>query len=309
MVPLGARAQESGRTYRIAYLGPSPQGAPPQAAFLEALDKLGFVEGKNLEVDRRGFGRRPEQFMQAAEQLVEAKPDLILCGGPQPGRAAQQMTTTIPLLVNTDDMIGEGLVASIAHPGGNTTGVSVHSPDLDGKRLEILIELIPATRRIDALGGSDTSNEQHFQALREAARARGVELVIRAVRGYGEIAPAIDSAKASGADGLNVLGSALLFGNRKIIFERTATLGLPAIYQWPENAREGGLLGYGPSITRIYAEQMSRLAAKLLRGAKPGDLPVEHPDRFELAINQKVANALGLKVPPTLLAEADEVVE
>jgi putative ABC transport system substrate-binding protein len=307
--PLAVRAQEPGRTYRIAYLGPSPRNAPPQFAFFETLGKLGYVEGKNLDVDSRGFARQPEQFVQAAVELVQAKPDLILCGGPQPGRAAQQATKTIPLLVNTDDMVGEGLVASIAHPGGNTTGISVHSPDLDGKRFEALLELIPNARRVDALGGSDTANEEHFQALRGAASARGVELVIRTVGAYAEIAPAIESAKISGATGLNVLGSALLFGNRKVIFERTAALGLPAIYQWPENASEGGLVGYGPSITRIYGEQLARLAVKVLQGTKPVDLPVEHPDKFDLAINVKIAKALGLTVPPLLLAQADEVIE
>ncbi len=171
--PSGAFAQAPGRTYRIAYLGPSPRNAPPQLAFFETLGKLGFVEGKSLEIDARGFGRRPEQFLQAAEELVQAKPDLILCGGPEPGRAAQQATRTIPLLVNSDDMVGEGLVASIAHPGGNTTGISIRSPTLDGKRFEILLELISAARRVDALAGSDTANEQHFQELREAARAAG----------------------------------------------------------------------------------------------------------------------------------------
>jgi putative tryptophan/tyrosine transport system substrate-binding protein len=307
--PLSVFAQEPGRTYRIAYLGPSPRGAPPQFAFFEALGKLGIVEGKNLEVDARGFARRPEQFVQAAKELVQAKPDLILCGGPDPGRAAQQATKTIPLLVNTDDMVGEGLVASIAHPGGNTTGISIHSPTLDAKRFEILLELIPGARSIDALAGSDTANPQHFQELRDAARARGVQLAVRTVGAYGEIAPAIEAAKTSGAAGLNVLGSALLFGNRQVIIERTAALGFPAIYQWPENAREGGLIAYGPSIVRIYREQMSRLALKILRGTKPVDLPVEQPDKFELTINLKTAKTLGLTVPQAILAQADDIIE
>ncbi|MFZ0207880.1 MAG: ABC transporter substrate binding protein, partial [Roseiarcus sp.] len=144
--PFGVFAQEAGRTYRIAYLGPAPRGIPAHLRFFEALSKLGFVEGKNLEVDARGFAQRPGQFVQVAEELVRAKPDLILCGGPDPGRAAQQATKTIPLLVITDDMTGEGFVASIAHPGGNTTGISIRSPDLDGKRFEILLELIPGAR-------------------------------------------------------------------------------------------------------------------------------------------------------------------
>jgi putative tryptophan/tyrosine transport system substrate-binding protein len=307
--PLGVFAQEPGRTYRIAYLGPSPRNTPSQAAFFEALVKLGFVEGKNLDVDARGFARRPEQFAQAAEQLVQAKPDLILCGGAEPGRAAQQATKTIPLIVNTDDMVGEGLVASIAHPGGNTTGISIRSPSLDGKRFEILLELIPGARNIDALAGSDTANARHFEQLHEAARARGVGLTVRTVGTYGEIAPAIEAAKSSGADGLNVLGSALLFGNRQVIIEQTAALGMPAIYQWPENAREGGLIAYGPSFVRIYREQMSRLAVKILHGTKPADLPIEQPDKFELVINLATAKALGLTLPQAILAQADDLIE
>ncbi len=204
--PFAARAQEPGRLYRIAYLGPSPQGSAAQVAFFAALGKLGFVEGKNLDADERGYGRRPGQFVEAAQELVQAKPDLILCGGPEAGRAAQQATKTIALLVNSDDLVGEGLVASIAHPGGNTSGVSIRSPDLDGKRFDILLELIPGARRLDALAGSDTANEQHFQALREAARARGVELLIRTAGAYGEIPLAVEAAKASSAAGLNVLG-------------------------------------------------------------------------------------------------------
>jgi len=141
----------------------------------------------------------------------------------------------------------------------SVAGERAGRPDLDGKRLGILLELLPDARRIDALAGSDTANAQHFEELREAARARGVELVIRSADTYDAIAPAIEAAKASAAAGLNVLGSALLFGNRRVIIERTAVLGLPAIYQWPENVREGGLIGYGPSITRIYREQAENL--------------------------------------------------
>src|SRR4051794_10024070 len=297
------------RTYRIAYLGPSALRVPQWRAFIEALGKLGFVEGKNLETDPRGSALRPEQFAQAAQELAEAKPDLFICGGPEAGRAAQQATKIILVIVNTDDMVGEGLVASIARPGGNITGVSIRSSDLDGKRLEILLQLIPQARAIDALAGGDTGNAEHFQELRETARARGVELTIRVVGTYNEIAPAIEAAKVSGTTGLNVLGSALLYGNRQVIIERTAALGLPAIYQWPENVREGGLIGYGPSIVRIYGEQISRLAVKILRGAKPADLPVEQPDKFELVINLKTARTLGLSVSQSLLGQADEVIE
>jgi putative ABC transport system substrate-binding protein len=133
--------------------------------------------------------------------------------------------------------------------------------------------------------------------------------VIRTARAYPEIAPAIEAAKTAGAAGLNVLGSALLFGDRKVIFARTAALRLPAIYQWPQNAREGGLIGYGPDLVRIYGDQLSRMAAEILRGTKPADIPVEQPTRFSLAVNLKLAKALGLTIPPLILARADEVIE
>jgi putative ABC transport system substrate-binding protein len=307
--PLAARAQEAGRIYRIAYLGPSPEHAPPQAGYFQALAKAGFVEAKNLDRISRGYGQRPGEFAETAKALIADKPDLIVCGGSEAGRAAQQSTKTIPLLINTDDMVGEGFVTSIAHPGGNITGVAIRSPDLDGKRLEILLEVLPAARLVYGLTGNDTAKPEHFQALRQAAQGRGVEYVVSTVASYAEIAPAIAAAKAAGAAGLNVMGSALLFGNRQAIFEETAAVGLPAIYQWPENAHEGGLIGYGPSIAQIYLEQLSRLTVKILRGAKPGDLPVEQPDKFALAVNLKVAKALGLAVPPRIVDRADEVIE
>jgi len=304
-----SRVQESGRVYRIAYLGPAPKGSPAQAAFIAALSKASFVEGKNLVVDARGFGLRPAQFTGVAQALAESKVDLLLCGGPDPAKAARQATKTIPVLANTDDMVGEGLVPSMARPDGNITGVSIFSSELDGKRFEILLELLPNARRIDALAGSDTGSTEHLEALQGEARARGVALVIHKVSTYEQIGPAVEAAKAGGAAGLNVLGSALLFGNRQVIFERAAALGLPAIYQWPENAHEGGLIGYGPSIVHIYGDQLSRMATDILRGTKPADIPVEHPTRFYLAVNLKAAKALGLEIPQTVLARADEVVE
>lgn len=307
--PLAAQGQQSGPIYRIAYFGPSSAASPPQRALLKALGDLGFVEGKNLELDTLGAGLRPGEYAQVARQLVEANPNLIVCGGPEPAKAAQQATKSIPLLVNTDDMVGEGLVASIARPGGNITGVSILSPDLDGKRFEILLQLLPTARAIGALAGTDTAKQEHFVALQDAAQTRGIKLVIRTASTYAEIGPAIDMVKAAGAAGLNVLGSALLFGNRQVIFERTAALGLPAIYQWPENAHEGGLIGYGPSIVRIYEKQLSRMAAEILRGTNPGEIPVEQPTNFELVINVKTAKALAIRIPQTLLATADEVVE
>jgi putative ABC transport system substrate-binding protein len=197
----------------------------------------------------------------------------------------------------------------MARPGGNITGVSLLGTELDGKRQQLLIELLPGVRRVAALCDPRASAPETLQALREAAHASGVDLAIQKIEVPAEIAPAIDAAKAAGAAGLNILASVLLFINRQIIFERTAALGLPAIYQWPEYVHEGALAGYGPTLAHIFREQMAGLLAALLRGAKPADLPVQQPTTFELAINLKTAKALGITVPPALLARADEVIE
>jgi len=169
-------------------------------------------------------------------------------------------------------MVGEGLVRSLAHPGGNATGVSILATELDGKRQELLIELFPGVRRIAALADSRTAVPKKLQALQDAARARSVELVIHTVGTPEEIAPAIDAAKASGVVGLNVLASPLFVPNQRTIFERTAALGLPAMYQWPEMAQEGGLAGYGPSLVQIFRQHVSRLLVEVLRGTKPADI-------------------------------------
>ena len=303
--PLAVRGQEPGRTYRIGALT-LPRNAPNQVAFYDELSRLGFVEGQNLKLDEHGYGLRPEQFAQHAAELVAANVDVIVCGGGAAVRAAQQATATIPILGVADDMVGEGLVRSLAHPDGNTTGVSILATELDGKRQELLIELIPGTRHIAALAATAP---KALQALQDAARAKGVELVIHNVGTPEEIAPAIDAAKASGAAGLNVLPSPLLFGNRRIIFERVAALGLPAMYQWPEMSQEGGVVAYGPSIVQIYRQLMSRLLVQLLRGTKPADLPVQQPTTFELVVNLKTAKGIGLTIPESFLARADEVIE
>jgi putative tryptophan/tyrosine transport system substrate-binding protein len=307
--PLAARAQEPGRIYRLGMVHSSPRAAPHHRALFEELRRLGFIEGQNLVVDLAGYGLTVEQFEQHAAELVRARVDVILAGGDAAVRAAQQATTDIPILALTDDMVGQGFVRSLAQPGGNTTGVTILASELDGKRQEILIEAVPGVRHIAALSDTNTTPPAALRALEDAAHERGVELSVRPVARREEIAAAIDGAKASRAEALNVLGSSLLFNNRPIIFERVAALRLPAIYQWPEMAEEGGLIGYGPLIVQLYRDIMSRQLAKLLRGAKPSDLPVEQPTRFELVINLKAARAIGHEVPAGLVLRADEVIE
>ena len=181
--------------------------------------------------------------------------------------------------------------------------------ELDGKRQEILIEAVPGLRRMAALADRNTTAPQQLQALQDAARARGVELSIYRVAKSEEIAAAVDAAKASGAEALNVLSSPVLYGNRQIIMQRVAALRLPAIYQFPEVAEEGGFIAYGSRLVHLYRELIAPQLVKLLRGVKPAELPIEQPTKFELVINLKTAKALGLTMPELFLVRADEVVE
>ena len=307
--PLFARAQEPGRVYRIGCLFPSPRNAPQNVAFFDELRRLGFIEGQNLVVEFRGYGQNVDRISSFAVELVNARAEVIVVGGDPAIRAAQQATTTIPILGFTDDMVGSGLVNSLARSGGNTTGVSILATELDGKRQELLIEAVPGLRRMAALADATTTAPKQLQALRDAARTSNVELTFHEITKPAEIIPAIDAAKASGAAALNVLASPILFGNRQIILERVALLGLPTIYQWPETAEEGGFVGYGPRIIQLFRDLMTRQLVKILRGAKPADLPIEQPTKFELVINLHTAKALGIEVPATILARADGVIE
>ena len=283
--------------------------APHYVALFDELRRLGFTEGQNLVIDAAGYGLSPEQMEVHAADLVKAGVDVILAGGVAGVRPAQRVTASIPILAITDDMLSEGLVRSLAKPGGNTTGVTILASELDGKRQEILIEAVPGARRIAALADSNVSTPPRLRALEDAARARGVDLSIHSVARREEIGSAIDAAKAAGVEGLNVLSSPLLFNSRAFIFDRAAALRLPAVYQWPEMAEEGGLIGYGPLIVSSFRDTMSRQLAKLLRGAQPADLPVEQPTRFELVINLKTAKAIGHDVPAALVLRADKVIE
>jgi len=203
--------------------------------------------------------------------LVAAGVDAILTGGAPVTRVVQKATRTIPILAGADDLVLSGLVSSLAHPGGNTTGISFLATELDGKRLELLTELVPAARHIAALADPSVTAPEQLKAMEDAARARGIELSIHLTAKPEEIVPAIDMAKASGAQALNVLATPLLDANRQLIIERTAALELPAIYQWPEIAEGGGLAAYGPRQT-AGARQRARQLVKIFRGAKPGNI-------------------------------------
>jgi putative ABC transport system substrate-binding protein len=306
--PLAAIAQEAGRTYRLGCLLPLSRDAPVNVAFFDELRRRGFIEGRNLTIDYRAFAPHADLISEYAAELVRAQPDVIYVGGGVAIRAVQQATKTIPIVAFTDDMVGEGLVESLARPNGHTTGLSIFTTELDGKRQDILIEAVPGIRRMAALADSSTLTEVKARALQEAARARNIDLSIHRIVKGEEIAAAIDKAQASGATALNVFASPMLHGNSRLIMDRVAVLRLPAIYQWPEMAEEGGFAAYGPRLNQL-SDLAARLAANLLRGTKPADLPIEQPTHFELVINLKTAKALGVAVPPALLVRADKVIE
>ncbi len=305
--PLDARAQERGRVYRLGIMVPQPREAATSLAMFDELGRAGFVEGQNLQVYGR-FSMREEEAPEVAAMLVAAGVDAIVAGTPPGVRAAQKATRTIPILTTGDDLVLLGLVSSLAHPGGNTTGISILATELDGKRLELLEELVPAARHIAALADPRVTAPEQLRALQDAARARGIELSVHLAAKSEEIMPAIDAAQTLGAQALNVLAASVLNANQQAIIERTASLKLPAIFQWPENAEAGGLAAYGPRFTEMH-RQRARQLVKILRGAKPADVPVEQPTKFELAINLKTAAALGLSIPQSILARADEVIE
>ena len=307
--PSAAMSQERGRIYRVGGVSSSPRDAPHFVAMFDELRQAGFVSGQNLTIDWFSYGVRTDLITGFAAELVKKRLDVLVMNGDASIRAAQQVTATIPILGITQDMVGQGFVTSLARPGGNTTGISVFAPELDSKRQELLIEALPGLHRIAVLADSKATQSSQLQALQDAARARGVEVSIHRVASGGEITATIDTAKASGAAALNVLSSGLLYGNRQIIMDRVAVLRFPAIYPWAEEAEEGGFLTYGPRLLQIFREVMAQQLVKLLHGIKPADIPVEQPTKFELVINLKTANALGITVPATLVARADKVIE
>jgi putative ABC transport system substrate-binding protein len=261
---------QQGRIYRLGELSLSPRNSSFQVALFDAVKSDGLIVGHNLMVDDQGFALRVEQLAEHASAIVKAQVDVIYAGGDPAVRAAQQATKEIPILGAAEDMVGSGFVASLAKPGGNTTGVSFLSSELDGKRQQILMETVPDAHRYAALADVNSSSPQRLQTLEEMTRARGAELSIYRVAKSEDIAGAVDAAKNSGAAALNVLASTLLSNNRQTILPRTAALALPAIYQWPTAAAEGALVGYGPRLDRIYGDFVSRQLVNLTESESRG---------------------------------------
>jgi putative tryptophan/tyrosine transport system substrate-binding protein len=304
--PLAARAQQ-GRLPVVGVLRPSAKDAEPFVEpFRRYMKAIGWEEGRNIRFLFAWMEGRNERAPLLAGDFVAQNVDLIVTFGDPAIRAAQRATQSIPIVGMTDDMVGSGLVASLARPGGNTTGVSILAPELNVKRLELLHEFVPQARRIAVL--ADPSTISTHAQLTSAARDLGVELVLFEVQNPAQIGGPLDAIAAAKVEAVNVLASPQLYGARYLIIERLRNARLPAIYQFPEAAEEGGLLSYGPRLLLCFRHVVS-LVDKVLRGAKPADLPIEQPSKFELVVNLKTASALDMTISPALLLRADEVIE
>jgi putative tryptophan/tyrosine transport system substrate-binding protein len=306
--PVAARAQDAGRTYRIGLLLPSSRASPQVVAMFDELRLNGFVEDQNLVVILGGFAVPNDQIASVVASLVAASPDVIVAGPELPLRALSLATQTIPLVGMTEDMVADGLVASFARPGGNITGISLLTYELDGKRQEILIEAVPGVRKIAVLADANVAKPVHLQQLQQAAQSHGVEALVRGVAKRDDVISAINDVKASGAQAINFLATPMFSVDAADFIAQVTKLRLPSIYQVPEDAEDGALIGYGPRLTEMYRER-ARMAAKVLRGTKPADIPIEQPTRFELVINLKTAKAIGHEVPSGLLLRADKLIE
>jgi putative ABC transport system substrate-binding protein len=307
-VPFAARAQQAGRIYRLGILLPTNRDSAAMFAFFDELRANGFIEGQNLEIIGGGLNITRDRIDATVAPVLKGAPDVILSGPDYYTRALQQATKTIPLVAMSEDMLVDGLVASLSRPGGNTTGISIMSPELDGKRQDLLIEAVPGVRRIATLVDSTRTAQVHVQKLQAAAAVRGVEMNVIEVGTPDQVVPAVNAAKASGAGAINFLATPLFTIDARGMLEHVVALRLPAMHQWPDTAEDGGMLGYGPRFTGVF-RQRARLVARVLRGANPADIPVEQPTRFELVINLKTAKAIGHEIPAGLVLRADKLIE
>jgi len=276
---------------------------------MEALRKglldAGYVEGQNVAIDVR-HAETAERLYELAAEMVRSKVSVIVSFGDLGPKMAQKATKTIPIVAATDDFIGAGLVTSLGRPEGNTTGVNILSPELSAKRLSLLKEMLPKLSRVAVLW--DPVNPSQLIATQNAAKSLAVKLQVFEIRGRDDLAKAFQAARKGRAEALNVFASPLLSSLQQSIRDLAASHRLPAIYQWREHAEEGGLVSYGPSLLEVW-RQTAVVVGRILKGAKPGDLPIEQPTKFEFVINLKTAKVLGLTIPASLLGRADEVIE
>jgi len=306
-----AEAQHPTKVPRIGFLTTSPSVFPGRnEAFRQGLRELGYLEGKNIVIEWRFAEGKADRLLALVSELVRFKVDIIVSGNPTATRFMKEATTTIPIVMGFDtDPVGNGLVANLARPGGNITGLSVLSPELGGKRLELLKEIVPKLSRMAVLGSSTLpGNAQTLRETELAAGALGVKLQFVDVLSPKDVEAAFQRAVNGRADALLAQGSGILNAHRTQVADLAIKSRLPAMYYAAEFVEAGGLMSYGVDFADLF-RRAATYVDKILKGAKPADLPVEQPTKFELVINLKAAKQIGLTIPPNVLARADRVIK
>ena len=308
LAPLAAETQ-SGEVFRIGIAGPAP-GNPLLVVFRQGLRELGYVEGQNVALEVRSTDGRPERLPDLLAELVRLKVDVILAPSDQVIAAAQKATTSIPIVMsNASDPVARGFVVSLARPGGNITGLTIQAPDIAGKNLQLFKEAVPGLARVGVLWEPGfPGGRQYLSEAEAAAKALGVQLQPVEVRSPDEFDGAFAALTRDRARAAFIAGSPMLFVNRARMAELAVKHHLPTVCALREYVEAGCLIGYGTSVTAQF-RRAAYFVDRILKGAKPADLPVEQPTKFELVINLKAAKAIGLTIPPAVLARADEVIQ
>ena len=308
-----AHAQPTSKVYRIGYLGSVSATANPRAleAFRQGLRELGWVEGQNIVIEYRWAEGKADRLVDLAAELVRLKMDIIIAGPSTNTVAAKKATVTIPIImVGVGDPVGQGLIASLARPGGNVTGLSFGvGSDVTGKELELLKEAVPKVRRVAILSNpANSGSALAVSNVKTVARALGMRLQLLAVRGPDEFDGTFGAIAKDRVEALLVVPDPMFLSQRARLADLAATSRLPAAYGYREHVEAGGLISYGPSLPDLW-RRAAGYVDRIFKGAKPAELPVEQPTKFELVINLKTAKALGLMIPQSLLLRADEVME
>ena len=307
-----ADAQPAAKVYRIGYLGGTPPTVEPRLweGFFQGMRELGYVEGKNFFIEGRYYGNRVEQLPALAAELVALKVDIIVPGAPPAPEAAQRATSTIPIVMAYHpDPVGSGLAASLARPGRNVTGMSVLGRELVGKQLQLLKETVPGISHVAVLANPTVPhNAIALKEAETAARSMNVQIQPLQVRAPSDFAAAFSAMKKDRAGGLIALGSSMFFAERKRIMELAAQSRLPSMASFREYAEAGGLMTYGADLRENF-RRSATYVDKILKGAKPGDMPVEQATKFQLIINLKTAKEIGLTIPQSVMQRADEVIQ
>src|SRR5919109_873090 len=307
-----ASAQQPAKVPRIGFLSATPASGIPDRieAFRQGLRELGYLEGKNIYIEYRWAEGKIDRLSELAAELVRLNVNVIVAAGPQATRRVKEATSTIPIVMGFhNDPIGSGAVASLARPGGNVTGLSTLAPEISGKQLELLKEIVPKLSRVAILGNStDPGNSQVLKETERAAVALGVQNLYLDVRSPEDIEVAFRMASKARADAVLALASFLLTSQRKQLVGLAMKTRLPSIYDRQEFVEDGGLMSYSVSSTDLF-RRTATYVDKILKGAKPADLPVEQPTKFELVINLKTAKQIGVTIPPNVLFRADKVIK